>query len=283
MIKIDITEEEYFLSKAEEYCYTLRDAMIDMSLKFPEIATFERCLNKIKTYGNIAYIMRLLHRCWCFAYPKYLLDAVPKDIPFDKMLDMMLSKYRSPSMHSVITEELNKNIHPLIMAYYKAYIENGKMTMYYGTYMDSLYNIAKNVCSQHSITLAEGFIISATIKTDKTTAQLSRVFDVISKRFKFCPDNADCRRIFISIFDSSVSAPDGIIPWMDFGSSKGREPSLASIYTTFDALGVDMSYSNKATICKYFTWQNGEIMPEQIKSRKNTKQNKLREAICTVL
>ena len=70
---------------------------------------------------------------------------------------------------------------------------------------------------------------------------------------------------------------------MDFGSSKGREPSLASIYTTFDALGVDMSYSNKATICKYFTWQNGEIMPEQIKSRKNTKQNKLREAICAVL
>ena len=45
---INITNEEYFLEKAETYCYRLQDAIIDLTLKLPTIDTIERYLLKLE-------------------------------------------------------------------------------------------------------------------------------------------------------------------------------------------------------------------------------------------
>ena len=53
---INITNEEYFLEKAENYCYRLRDAIIDMTLKLPSIDTIERYLLKLEKEESIVHL-----------------------------------------------------------------------------------------------------------------------------------------------------------------------------------------------------------------------------------
>ena len=85
------------------------------------------------------------------------------------------------------------------------------------------------------------------------------------------------------MFNTSISAPNGAIDWHDIGSGKNKSPSIAAIYTIFNAIGVEMNLHNKAIICKYFNWPNGKLTPDQIKSRVNDKQSALEKAIKNVL
>lgn len=59
----NISAEEYYRDRAEYYCYMLRDAMIDLSLKFPELETFQHLLSKINNFDTFIYILSLLHKC----------------------------------------------------------------------------------------------------------------------------------------------------------------------------------------------------------------------------
>ena len=70
---------------------------------------------------------------------------------------------------------------------------------------------------------------------------------------------------------------------MDTGSPKANEPSIASIYTLFETLGVEMNRRNKTIISHHFTMKTIELDPDQIKARRNEKQTKLAEAIKKVL
>lgn len=282
MVNIDISNEEYYLSKVESYCYSLRDAMIDMSLKFPEISSFERYLSKLKEYNSIAYVMELLHKCWCFANPYYLFNSMPKDLSNEEMYNMILSKYKKGSVREgcgVLEEELDKEHNILLDAYYHAYQRAGQMTLAYNSYINNLYEIAEMICKNKGITLANGFIISTTIQTDKTPDQLRTVFYAVASEYNCCSANEDNCRIFLSIFDVTICTPEGSIVWFDTGSSKGNEPSIASIYTIFSSLGVEMNMNNKAIISKHFTYQNGEIKPEQLKARQTSKQERVREIV----
>lgn len=282
MIKIDITAEEYYLSKVEECCYKLRDALIECSLKYPEINTIERYLCKLEKYDSVVYVIGLLHRCWCFANPGYLFNPMPKDLSLDQMLDMAMSKYNSNSPRykiGTLKEELNKESTPLISAYYRAYQHSEWMAMCYQSYMDELFQLVARVCDSFNINLSEGFIISDTIKNDKNPSQLKRAFEVLCKS-QCCTKSESNLRSFLSIFDSTIIAPEEPIYWIDIGSSRGQSPSIASIYTTFSALGVDMNMHNKTIICKHIVNQDGtRISPEQLKARATPKQNELREAI----
>lgn len=282
MVQIDITAEEYYLSKVEECYYKLRDAMIECSLKHPEICTFERFFCKLKQYDSIVYVIGLLHRCWCFANPWYLFNTMPKDLPLDQMLDMVLCKHKSNSPRSgigTLKEELDKDPTPLLMAYYRAYQKEEWMAMCYQSYMDQLFQITARVCDSFNINLLEGFIISDAIKTDKNPSQLKRAFEVLCK-FQCCAKSESNLQTFLSIFDTTIIASEELIYWIDIGSSRGQSPSIASIYTTFSALGVDMNMHNKTIICKHIANQDGtRIRPEQLKARDTPKQNDLREAI----
>lgn len=275
---IQIPQEHYNVSRLEDYCYMLRNAMIDMSLKFPYISTFERYLNEITKEESIIYIVDLLHECWCFAHPYYLFNKGQKD---DNILTF-LTKYRRGELRNgmgVIKEELDKKISPLLIAYHKVYQNAGKMTQCYGDYMDDLYNVVRIHCNRLNIVLKDDFTIIYTIETDKSPEQLKKVFQVFSSQFNCCENNDSNLQVFISMFSTAISVREGTILWTDIGSSKGKEPSLASIDTVFRSLGIEMNSHNKNIICKYITWANGSITPEQIKPRKNDKQEKLKEAI----
>ena len=172
-ITLTISKEEYYLSKVETFCYDLRNAMIDMSLKFPEISTFERYFRKLEDYDNVVYIIGLLHKCWCFAHPTYLFDTIPKDLSFEGVKNI-LSKYQSGSKRygmDELNEEFSKKNTPLLLAYYKAYHKEGEMALCYEDYMESLYFSVEKKCSSYGINLESSFVIRTTIRTDKTPQQ----------------------------------------------------------------------------------------------------------------
>lgn len=280
-IEIKITDEEYYVNKLEECCYILRDAMIDLSLKFPEIITFERYFRELKEYDSIAYIVSLLHKCWCFAHPTYLFDTVPKDISYEG-LEKILSKYQPGAKRygmDVLKEEFDKENSHLLMAYYRAYCKAGEMTLSYGKYMDDLYRPTSKICSAFNISLNRSFIMDSTIKTDKTPKQLKDAFYVFAKDFGCCDPGDENLRIFLSIFDITQSAAEGVIMWTDTGT-RSKQASIASIHTIFSTLGVQMNKHTRRVIAQHIVWQNGTITEEQIKARsENQKQKKLREQI----
>lgn len=277
MTNIQISKEQYYVDRLEDYCYMLRNAMIEISLKFPEIITFERYLNNLTKIESIEYIVNLLHKCWCFAHPYNLFNMVQKDNVLES-----LSKYdvESPRYGTdVLNEELNKKVNPLMIIYHKEFQEGCKMTQCYGEYMDELYKVVCVYCKKFNIILNDDFTITHAIVTDKSPEQLKKVFDVFSSQFCCCANNTDNLQVFISMFSTASSVSQGTILWTDIGSNKGQEPSLASIDTIFRSLGIEMNSHNKSIICRYITWANGPITPEQIKPRKNDKQEKLKEAI----
>ena len=284
-LEINIPAEQYYVEILEKCCYKLRDAMIDMSLKCPEISTFERYFKELRDFDSVVYIVGLLHRCWCFAHPAYLFDTVPKDLSYEAMINS-LNKYQPGSGSygmDFLKEELNKKINPLITAYYKAYSKAAEMELCYGDYMEELYHPTSLMCSRFNIKLTNTFTIHSTIQTDKTPQQLKDAFTVFSRDFKCCAYTEENSRIFLSIFDTTYSAAEGTIMWTDTGT-KSKQASLASIYTVFSTLGVSMNQHTRAIIAKHIVWQNGSITPEQIKARNgNEKQEKLREAILTAI
>lgn len=280
---INITNEEYFLEKAETYCYRLQDAIIDLTLKLPTIDTIERYLLKLEKKESIVYILGLLHKCWCYANPVYLNDVIPKELSssqkdYVKRVESMYSR-------TVLKEEINKPTNPLILDYCKARTKRHELdfcSLSYSSYMNSLFNITKNICKRFDLEIVDGFIISATIKTDKSPEQLKKAFYVVAE-YGCCDPSDDNLRTFISLFDSTISASTGTIEWTDTGSPKANEPSIASIYTLFETLGVEMNRRNKTIISHHFTMNTQELEPDQIKARRNNKQTKLAEAIKKVL
>jgi hypothetical protein len=68
------------------------------------------------------------------------------------------------------------------------------------------------------------------------------------------------------------------------GSEKNRQFSIASIYTIFKTLGIEMNRHNREVICKFITRPDGKsLKQEQIKSRTTEKQDRLKEALEAVL
>ena len=54
-------------------------------------------------------------------------------------------------------------------------------------------------------------------------------------------------------------------------NKKNNQPSIASLYAMFSAMGVEMNIHNKNIICKLFNDANNEpISPESLKPRKES-------------
>lgn len=292
-VNINITKKElhaslekFYLTILEGYCYKLRDAMIDLSLKLPEINTIDRYFKELKDYDNIVYILSILHKCWCFAHPEYLFNTIPKDLSIDEMFQR-LSIYQLDSSRGesdMLKEELDKKHNPLLIAYYNAFRYAGDMALCYGEYMKQLHNVIYVHCNEFYIDIKDNFTIIPTLKTDKTTQQLKDVFNVFSRDFDCCDDSDENLRVFLSMFNTTISVPEGTIPWHDMGSEKNRQFSIASIYTIFKTLGIEMNRHNREVICKFITRPDGKsLKQEQIKSRTTEKQDRLKEALEAVL
>ena len=268
-VNIDISHEEYYVSKLEECCYKLRDAMIDISLKFPELDTFENYFYELKDYSSFLYISKLLHRCWCLAHPNYLCDTMQKEIEGVEDLKKlrMLGDKSKRALPSVM---MNKRVHPLEMAYYKAYMEhNVTVTQYYAYYMNDLFGIFEKACNELDIKISEGFIINECLHTDATAVQLEKAFDVFSTKYGCCDDSQENLRTFLSMFDCTTTLPEGTISWKNIGSANNNEFFIGSIYAVFKAVGVDMNIANKRIICDHILVNGKKNDPMALKSRKD--------------
>ena len=281
---IFISSEEFYVCKIESLSYQLRDAILDLSLKFPELNTFERYILRLNDYESFIYIISLLHKCWCLIYPDYLFNTVPKDLSTDSVLDMSLvaeSVKDSLKAKIKIKEEVYKDFNPMFINYYKAYQQAPTQRIYFAKYISDLYKIFNSCADKWGIQLNDNFTISDSLKTDYTASQLKSVFKILSKDYSCCEDNDSNLRIFLSMFNSINISPEGTIQWQEKSTSRSKEPSLASLYTLFHSLGIDMNMHNRIVICKFFTWANGSIKADQIKSRISEldKQKNLSEAI----
>ena len=95
-------------------------------------------------------------------------------------------------------------------------------------------------------------------------------------------NTTETRAAFRAMFDNVLTAVETRIEWLD--KAKNKSPNYASLYVMFDALGVEMSTSNKDIICRVFTTPNGGINPNQIKVRDESKElNELRNKVKNAL
>lgn len=281
---VTLSAEEFYVSKIESLSYQLRDAILDLSLKFPELNTFERYIMRLNDYESFIYIISLLHKCWCLVYPDYLFSNVPKDLQTNSVTDMTLANesVKSSLIAKIkIKEEVYKDFNPLFINYYRSYQQAGTIRTYFSKYIADLYKIFNLCAYKWGIQLNDNFTISYSLKTDCTSPQLKSVFKIVSQDYRCCDDNDRNLRIFLSMFNSINTSPEGTIQWQEKSNSRSKEPSLASLYTLFHSLDIDMNLHNRIVICKFFTWANGSIKADQIKSRISElgKQKNLSEAI----
>lgn len=268
-VNINISHEEYYVSKLEECCYKLRDAMIDISLKFPELDTFENYFYKLKDFTSFLYISKLLHRCWCLAYPDYLFNTLHGDISGVENLESLSRTWnKSDTLMNVL---MNKPAHPLEMEYYKKYTkQHTTVTHFYVDYMDKLFDIFKSACDEEGINIGQGFIIEECLHTSATPAQLEEAFKIFSKQHGCCDDSRENLNTFLSLFDCTPTLPEGTISWKNIGSANNKEFFIGSIYAVFKAVGVDMKITNKRIICEHILVNSKKIDPGTLKFRKDS-------------
>ena len=281
-VNIDISHEEYYVSKLEEYCYKLRDAMIDISLKFPELDTFENYINGLKDYSSFLYISKLLHQCWCFAYTEYLFNTMQVKISgAEDLRKLRLIEDKSEKALTLMNVLMNKPVHPLKMAFYRAYMEQHEtVKQFYVNYMKELFDIFQDACNEFGINISEGFIIEECLHTSATPAQLKKAFDVFSKQYGCCDDSRENLQTFLSLFDCTTTLPEGTISWKNIGSANNKEFFIGSIYAVFKAVGVDMNITNKRIICDHILVKNEKIDPEKLKNRK---ENDLQQTLISAI
>lgn len=281
---VNISREKYNVSKLEECCYKLRDAIIDLSLKFPEFDTFENYIYELKDYSSFFYISRLLHRCWCLAHPDYLFNTMQGTISgIDdlKKLRMMGNK----SKRALPNVLMNKPVNPMEMEYYNKYMaykdgQHVTKISYFVYYMDKLFDIFKSACDEVGINISQGFIIEECLHTSATPAQLEKAFDVFSTKYGCCDNSSENRQTFLSMFDCTTTLPEGTISWKNIGSANNKEFFIGSIYAVFKAVGVDMNITNKRIICDHILVKNVKIDPEKLKNRK---ENDLQQTLISAI
>ena len=278
-----LREEVTYVQKLEDYCLMLRNAVLDLNLKLPPIVSFERYLTKIADISNVLYVMELLHECWIFLHPDFLFQRLTKvEMSPDKIsVDQMLNLVFDDSNVAVIDRN---DFNPLKIEHAKAiYSLSARLKSSYGDYMENLLSICKRVCQSFNIVLSENFTTSISLTSHKelSVAQIDSVFTVMADE-GLMTNTTETRAAFRAMFDNVLTAVETRIEWLD--KAKNKSPNYASLYVMFDALGVEMSTSNKDIICRVFTTPNGGINPNQIKVRDESKElNELRNKVKNAL
>jgi len=266
----DNMQNDLFVLRAEELCYALRDAMIDFSLKYPTLSSFDRYIGRITNEGDLRYIVGLLHQCWLFANPNQIFNNLPKNLTQEQLLELALTKYNESGAtgFDYLKEEPFLGNNPLLLAYYTAYKKNSQYRLTYGDYMKKLYGIVTASCKAKGLDLREGFIFNdyLTCRIDYSTQE--KVYKVAVGE-KLFDDNQENRHTFFSLFPTSPMAPAGRIKWL-VQNEKNGEPSYSSLYVFLETIGVNMhSKREKEVVCRHFVDCQGQyIKVEQLKVRK---------------
>ena len=255
-----------YVLRAEELCYALRDALIDFSLKYPSHSTFERYLGLITDEGDLKYIIKLLHECWLFANPYYLFNGLLKDPSAPEMIERVLSTYSNG--FDYLKEAFTPGINHLWIEHYNNYVKSPEKQLAYEDYLNELFRLTENICQARDIKLREGFVIDNDLGCNISYSEQERVYDMAVEN-KLFDDTKGNRQTFFSLFSTSPEEPRGQIRWM-VKNEKNEDPSYATLYEFFEAIGVDMhSRREKEIICKHFLDCYGQpIKVNQLKFRK---------------
>lgn len=120
-LMIEKIEKERIISKIEDFCTRLKDAVVDFNLKLPPLVSFERYLHRITDIEDVFYAMEQIHECWLHLYPSLLFDrSLKANMSYDEFLDRVLSD--PDPKYDVIKKEVDRNnISELHLLAQKAY------------------------------------------------------------------------------------------------------------------------------------------------------------------
>lgn len=270
-VQANASKEDIYLFKVEDYCNSIRNAIIGCPLKLPEISSFEFYLPKLKEQANIEYILGLLHNCWRLTHPDTMFNAPLKDEDPTKMLDKSLSKYTGgySTQYDMVPEELNTPINIIIASFYYRKAKKNEMLNFFREYIKELHKKTKRIYEKWGLTVSDTFIPVRCLEVELSKEQLLSLFNAIASE-GFMNNDEDTKHTFLSLFSNTLHTADKKIIWHDI-NKKNNQPSIASLYTMFSAMGVDMNSHNKTIICKLFNDANNEpILPENLKPRKES-------------
>lgn len=273
------SKEDVYVFRLEDYCYSLRNSIVDLSLKLPSYSSFKYYFNKLQQKEDIQYILELLHQCWTLVYPDTLFNAPLKNEDLDDALCKFTGnqQHRYGNSYDLVTTELNgiSNLY-LAEAYYKRMqharkVGDEQKLLLIGLqeFMSGLHQLILPVCARHNIFVREDFTIGGSLHVALNKEQLCTIFKAVAKN-GYMYDNEDTQRNFLALFDNTLPAPQNRIMWLD-RNKKNKQPSIASLYVMFQAMGVEMNIANKEVISHHYLDASGEqIVAENLKSRNSS-------------
>lgn len=278
-IRLNASKEDIFVFRLEGYCNELKTAIVDFTLKIPSQSSFEYYLNKLNDRDSIEYILELLHYCWILAHPMKLYDSIYKSEDPMEMLDKALNKFGGNEKHTsgggdydLVTSELGTNYNSFLSNdhYSNSQKLENKMLLYgYKEYLERLYSLIKPVCERHNIIIRKEFIVNRSLVTGLNRSQIDAVFTAVSRQGYMSKDK-ETRSDFLALFDCTCHVPNKKIIWHDV-NEKNKQPAIASLYTMFHTMGVEMNAANKETICQHFNdANNNPILPDSLKPRNSS-------------
>lgn len=297
VVEKDVMQVLYVL-KLEDLCYKLKRAIINKEYMLPEKISFERYLHKLMKVDDIIYTMNLLHECWLYAYPAFHFDCQPKDtMPQEDMLDKALNKFKhigssddeggdrsndvKVSDYDFVKNEIDK--HKIVASHiinYNKFVRLPKERKEECLdYLDSLWKTAKVVCKKKKIKIGTGFIINYSLITPLSPNQIKAVFNAVSQKGCMNGDN-DTGATFLAMFNQTTNAVENKIMWLE--TTKSKAPNYAMLYTMFETMGVKMTEFEKIIICRFIRTTEGDIKPEQLKTRKSNQSKQLKDFECMI-
>ena len=270
------TQQEQYVQKLEDLCFSLKCAFVEFTLKMPSLTTFERYLCKLDSSDDIIYLIGLLHQCWLYTHPFYLFDKNIKDEDPVVALKKSLS-HKANSDYDLIEKELNRdNITELTIIHYKAYNDlEPKMQDAYQKYVEGLWNICDAVCKKKDIQLCPEFVINYSLNSALSPTQIEQVFQAVADTGRMI-NNVETAATFRALFSSTISAVEHKILWLDI-NEKNERSVYVSLRVMFEAMGVKMNRTNLRIICNAFETHQGEITEDQLKSTQYRMSGKLKE------
>ena len=274
-IQTNVNKEDIYLFKIEDYCNSIRNAIIDCTLNLPDISSFEFYLSKLKEQANIEYILSLLHHCWLLVNPDRMFNAPHKDEDPEKILEKSLSKYTGDHLskydesYDMVSKELDASVKITIASFYYRKVKENEMLHFFREYIDELHKKIKNIYEHWGLTIRNDFIPIRCLQVELSRNQLQALFKAVALK-EYMTNDKVTENTFLSLFSNTLHTTDKKIIWRDI-NTKNNRPSIASLYVMFAAMGIDMNLQNKTIICKFFNdAKNEPILPDELKPRKES-------------
>mgnify|MGYP000555150786 CR=1 FL=1 len=275
-VQDNASKEDVCLFRLEDYCNSLKGAIVNSTLNLPSISSFRFYLSKLKEQDNIEYILGLLHECWILAYPDKMFESTYKDNDAIKILENSLCKYSNDvyacngsSSYDVVSEELNVPANVIVSSAYYRKLQKSEMLPLFREYLDMLYGVVHTIYNYKGLSIGKDFIPVCSLQVALNREQLFSLFAAIASA-GFMVNDSVTRHSFLSLFSNTLHITGKKIKWLD-RNEKNNQPSVASLYVMFSAMKVEMNAYNKKIICKLFNDADDKpISPESLKPRKES-------------